>query len=133
MRTTEAQVAGIIELDANVSVTPFIETAAELVTEHCTDSNYSSTKLELIERYLSAHFYAVRVGVVRSEKAGDVSQDVFGKVDLYLAQTKYGQQAILLDSKGNLAALNKRMAKGRKGSASITSLGANYSNDRPRF
>lgn len=122
-RTTESQVAEIIELDSTISVTAFITTANEIVTECCSTASYSASRLELIERWLTAHFYAIRVGEVETEKAGPVSEKKFGKVDLLFHQTRYGQQALLLDTAGGLAALNERMKTGKKKKASFTYLG----------
>ena len=123
LRTTDAAVKGIIEVDALISTVPFIEVANDLVTELCTSSSYTSTKLELIERWLSAHFYAIRDQRVDTEKAGSVSQKFQYKVDLNMFQTIYGQQAMLIDTAGNLAALNKRVTSGKKRTISITWLG----------
>jgi hypothetical protein len=110
-RTTTALVAGIIEVDAAISLDPFIETASELVEEVCAIADYSVSRLELIERWLSAHFYAIRDPRATDEKAGSVGATYESKVDLNLALTRYGQQAMLLDTNGGLAALNAAMLK----------------------
>ena len=57
VRTTAAAVQGIIEHDATIPLTPFIEAASALVTQCCTDLDtaYVAAQLELIERWLSAH------------------------------------------------------------------------------
>jgi len=116
-RTTATNVKKIIEVDTSIIATdadldPFIDTANELVTELCTGSNgpklaYSATRLELIERWLTAHFYAIRDPRAKSEKAGSVGVTYQEKVDLNFSVTTYGQQAILLDTNGALARLNK--------------------------
>lgn len=127
-RTTAVLVRGIIETDDTSipDLDPFIEVANELVTELCTDSSYSTTRLELIERWLSAHFYAIRDPRPSSEKAGPVSVNYQYKVDLNLYVTTYGQQAAILDTAGNLAALNKRMKDGTKSSPTLVWLGEDY-------
>jgi len=112
-RTSAASVQGIIETEASISLTPFIEAANQLVTDVCTSSSYTDEKLELIERWLAAHFYAVRDMRPAEEAAGSVRQRFQYRVDLNLAVTVYGQQAMLLDTAGNLAALNKRITEGR--------------------
>lgn len=122
-RTTESAVQGIIEHDATIDLDPFIEVANALVTDVCTGSSYSSTKLELIERWLSAHFYAIRDPRAESEKAGSVGAKYFGKVGLNLSVTRYGQMAMVLDTAGNLAALSKRMEDGLSTSVGVTWLG----------
>ena len=116
VRTTYAAIIKIIEVDTNITtdLAPFIEVANMLVTDICTnyDTAYTAAKLELIERWLSAHFYAIRDQRKDSEKAGSVDEKNQYKVDLNLAQTIYGQQAMLLDTEGGLAALNKKMTSG---------------------
>lgn len=123
IRTTAEAVAEIILLDDTVSVTPFIEIASSMVTSICVPLTYSAVELELIERWLSAHFYAVRESRVKTEKADVVSQTVQSKVDLGFNITHYGQQALLIDYKGGLAAVQARAASGKGTMASITHLG----------
>ena len=72
VRTTFDAVALIAEVDTDVSadLAPFIETANYLVTQLCASATklvnevetpfYDDVALELIERWLSAHFYHVR-------------------------------------------------------------------------
>jgi len=116
-RTTAVAVKKIIETDDNIStdLEPFIEVANNVVTAHCTSGSLTAATLELVERWLSAHFYAIRDPRVESEKAGSVSQNLLGKVDLNLNQTRYGQQAMLIDGTGKLAAWNKGMETGTAG------------------
>lgn len=112
IRTTEAAVKLIIEVDDDISLTPFIETANNILERVCLDSGYSEATLELIERWLSAHFYAIRdprvtrEGVKGIEEAFAVSVKSSG-----FNTTPYGQQALLLDSAGNLADLEARRGK----------------------
>lgn len=113
-RTTSEQVATIVEVDSNIDLEVFILTANELVTEVCVPLGYSDARLELIERWLAAHFYKVRDQSVQSERAGPVSQSFFGQVGFILKQTKEGQQAMLLDTKGGLAQLSKDIEEGRQ-------------------
>jgi len=115
-RTTYAAVIKIIESDTTITtdMAPFIEVANVLITKVCTDYDETTdaVQLELIERWLAAHFYAIRDQRKDTEKAGPVSESNQYKVDLYLAQTIYGQQAMLIDTSGLLAALNKSMKDG---------------------
>ena len=117
VRTTYAAVVKIIEVDATITtdLAPFIEIANQLVTDICTgyDPAYTDAKLEIIERVLTAHFYAIRDVRPSAEHAGPVGQSFMHKVDLNLFQTIYGQQAMLLDTEGGLAALNKRTIEGK--------------------
>lgn len=112
-RTTSVLVAGIIEVDTTIALDPFIFPANELVTEICVGVGYSDERLELIERYLAAHFYTLRDPRALNEKAGSVAATYQSKVDLNLATSHYGQHAMLLDTKGGLARLNAEMSKPR--------------------
>jgi len=105
-RTSSLLVSGIIEVDSAISLDPFILPANELVTECCGDVGYSDERLEIIERYLAAHFYTLRDPRALNEKAGSVAATYQSKVDLNLATSHYGQHAMILDTKGGLARLN---------------------------
>lgn len=129
-RTTSELVGGIIEVDATISLTPFILVANELVTEKCTGTQgpttaYSDERLEVIERWLAAHFYAIRDTRVASESAG-VSASYQYKLGLNMSVTMYGQQAMLLDTNGQLAKLSKGMEDGKVFKPSILWAGTSY-------
>lgn len=132
VRTASDAVKLIIETDASIStdLVPFIETASYLidkllVTAVDEEGNlyHDSTSLELVERWLAAHFYAIRDLRRASEKAGSVGESVMYKVDLNLALTVYGQQAMLLDISGELAAHNNNVTEGSTKTASMVWLG----------
>lgn len=110
-RTTAELVKGVIEVDSDSvpDLDPFILVANELVTEICEPSGYTATRLEAIERWLAAHFYAVRDMRRSTETAGSVSESYQYKLGLHLNSTMYGQQAMMLDTAGGLASLNKQM------------------------
>lgn len=132
-RTTQAAVEAIIEVDedAVADLTPFIDAANELVTEICAPvATYTAARLELIERWLAAHFYAVRDPRVASEGVKGVTASYQHRVGLHLAVTTYGQQAMLLDTNGGLAALSKRMEEGTvTPTVGVTWLGEDYDAD----
>lgn len=117
-RTSIALVEGIVEVDSQIvgddgsGLSPFIDTANALVTELCLNSGYQPATLELIERWLSAHFYSIIDPQAASEGAEGVSISYQQSVSLNLNQTRWGQQAMLVDYKGNLAALQKRVTEG---------------------
>jgi len=117
VRTSYAAVALLIDVDSTIStdLAPFIEVANSLVTDVCTnyDTPYTDAKLELIERWLSAHFYAVRESRASEQRAVSVSRILQSKVDLGLDVTHYGQQAKLIDTEGGLAALDGRLKSGK--------------------
>jgi len=135
-RTTKADVEGIIELDASVvpddaALLPFITVANELVTEACTGDNgpdtaYSAERLELIERWLTAHFYTNRDPRAVTEKAGSVSAAYQSRVDLGFNTSHYGQTAMRLDTNGGLAKINDDTQKGGKPRVGVTWLGTDY-------
>lgn len=106
VRTTDELVAGIIEVNVSIPLTPFIFPANELVTEVCVPAAYTDERLELIERFLAAHFYTLRDPRTTDEKAGSVSATYQSKVDLFLSTSHYGQTAMVLDTAGGLAKLN---------------------------
>lgn len=121
-RTTSEDIGEIIELDATIDVTPFITIANELVTELCVGKGYTEGRLALIETWLAAHFYCVRDPRVTSESAG-VSASYEGSAGMYLERSRYGQQAMVLDTAGGLAALNKKSQTGGARRISIAWLG----------
>lgn len=105
-RVTDSEVEEIIEVDSSIGLTPFIAIATLLVDEELADQGMSAARLKEIERWLSAHFYAVRDPRVTSESAG-VSASYEGSAGQNLAFTRYGQQAMVLDTSGILAAMNE--------------------------
>jgi hypothetical protein len=113
-RTTAELVAGLVEQDVKSvpDLTPFIATANILVTRVCGSAGYSDEEIEMIERWLAAHFYCMRDPRATYETARSVAQSLQNKVDLGLATSHYGQQAMILDTKGGLARLNSRIVKG---------------------
>lgn len=118
IRTTAAQVAAIrtVEADGVVAdiLEPFIEVANSLVDEFCTGGTLTDARLELIERWLSAHFYTLQsdARLTLSETVGPITETFFGKVGFALNLTPYGQQAMLLDTTGGLASWNAQVIRG---------------------
>lgn len=137
-RTTATQVKQIIEVDTGIiasdaDLDPFIDVANELVTEMCTgdngpDTDYTSSRLELIERWLTAHFYAVRDPRSRNEKVDVLSVSYEGKTGLGLDHTRYGQQVKMLDTNGGLARMDYANKKGGARGASLTYIGTKNPN-----
>jgi len=123
-RTTAAEVQAIMDVDTSITLDPYISVANELVTELCLGEGYSSTRLNLIEAWLSAHFVEIRAPLAKAEKA-DVVSEAFTvpKMGFHFQGTKYGQQALLLDTAGNLAALSKRIENGKPTGITIAWLG----------
>ncbi len=149
-RTNPTAVAGIVEVDSATwpDITPFIDAANELVTEVCTGplypqqvlslgqsprcgvGGYSDVRLELIERWLAAHFYKIADQAVSKEEVGggggSVGQSYQFRLGLNFNSTMYGQQVLMLDTRGGFAFLQKRIEKGRKQfTIGVTYLGNN--------
>ena len=72
----------------------------------------SEEELGVIETWLAAHFYSIRVKQVASEKADVVGQSFQYKHGLKLESTMYGQQAVAMDRTGTLRRMNRN--KGSK-------------------
>lgn len=102
VRVTEAEVKALI--DTERSMTPFIESATLMVDETLTDKGLSTGRLKQIELYLAAHFCAIteeKGGLIVS-KVGDAVERYTEEYGQGLALTRFGQQAILLDTSGTL-------------------------------
>ena len=103
-RATEAEVKEIIDTElTDEQVTPFLRAANLLVTEVLSDEGYGTSLLAEIERWLAAHFVAIRDPRISKEKIGDADATYQGKTGLGLNHTSYGQQVMILDVHGKLA------------------------------
>ena len=120
-RVTPAEVAKIVDVDEEADLNEYIDFANELVTEVCAAAVktvagvevpfHSSSRLKVIEKWLSAHAYCIFDARAERERVGPISFEAQHKVDLCLDVTHYGQQAKLLDTSGGLARLDE-IAKG---------------------
>ena len=131
-RTNSTKVAKLINeefIPCEFDFEPFIETANILVSEVCLSSGYSSAVLEIIERWLAAHFAVINLGQIRKETIGRSTEELATKIELNLAQTKYGQQALVLDYKGNLAKINSNTTGKVSGKSKLFWGGLGYGND----
>lgn len=120
-RTSLAQMQLICNIDTTLNVVDFIATANELITEMCVVKGpqpprapYTDVRLELIERWLACHFYSIQDPQAASESVGKLREDYQQVVGLGFYQTRYGQQAMALDTNGSLAALNRIVTTGIK-------------------
>lgn len=139
IRTTATAVKKIIETNSSIVVIdadldPFIETANNLVDQCCTGdagpaTAYSDATLELIERWLAAHFYAIRDTRRSKEVADEVSESYMYRLGLNLNVTLWGQQALAIDTNGGLADVSKRAEEGNKKPSGI---GVSYLGKDPR-
>jgi hypothetical protein len=110
-RTTATRVEGIIEVDPDDTLTPFINSANRVVTRICedTDDAYTTDELEDIECWLAAHFYAVLRPAFVVESVDVMTTRIESKVDLGLSNTRWGIAAMAIDTFGNLANWNNEM------------------------
>ena len=118
MRTTASAVRAICaEVDATTTdaqIAPFIETANSLVTELVGALIVDSARLELIERWLSAHFYSVMNPKATQEKVGAVGESFAVTVGMHLNETAYGQQVLILDTTGRFSNMQRVATTGIK-------------------
>ncbi len=114
-RVTDKEVQEVVETSRDTK--PFIETANLIVTEHLVSAApaapLSTGMLKAIELYLAAHFTALteeRGSLIRSGvgEAAETLSDIYGEG---FKSTRYGQQALALDTTGVLAALSNQKLK----------------------
>ena len=97
----------------------FISTAILLTDEVLANKGLSTNRLDVIKLYLAAHFAIITV-----ERGGLIESRVGESSDRYakpttkietggIGSTRYGQQAIALDSSGTLAVLGSGAKKAR--------------------
>jgi len=106
---TEVKQIFITELDT----TPFINAAGLIVGEELAGSDLSAARLELIQLYLAAHFAAItdQSGGLTMSKVGEVSENYI-PISSYreplqgFRMTRYGQQAMVMDTTGTLAGMS---------------------------
>jgi hypothetical protein len=101
----------------NISdVSSFITTASVMYDQVFTATDYSDAYGKQIILYLAAHFLAMReeYGGLTGQTAGD-GKDVYvqsslGSTGQGLSLSRYGQQALALDSLGKLSAVGRQKA-----------------------
>ena len=127
-RTNAGAVQSILQKDYDTIDTPslqgYIETASLVVDDvvDCATAkgvSFSSTRLEVIERWLAAHFYGQSDKPYTNKSTNGASAGFSGQTGMYLESTLYGQTATRLDSTGCLAAI----ANGERKVASLNWLG----------
>ena len=98
--------------DGNPSLGPFIEAATDVVTRVSTCATtrgvtLSSTTLELVERWLAAHFYLLSDPVAQEKVTGDAEVVFQGETGKGLEATHYGKNAMVIDHSGCLASMSQ--------------------------
>lgn len=110
-RCTGAEVKEILDTALTESeIAPFITAANLIVTDMLSSSALSTAMLKEIERWLAAHFVAIRDPRISREKTEEAEATYHGKSDMGLNHTPYGQQVKVLDTTGTMANLGKRKA-----------------------
>lgn len=102
-RVTVAEVKNLVKTDLDVAL--FIEAANLIVDEELVGRGLSENRLRLIELNLSAHYAAIaeeRGQIVKSE-LGESAEWYGGKFTEGLKLTRFGQQALHMDTSGRLA------------------------------
>ena len=132
-RTTQSNVKSILgdHYDGKSAVQPFIDSAASLVNKissNDTDGLLSSSDLELIERWLSAHFYAHMDQFFQSKNTGRAGGSFQGQTAMVFTSTLYGQTALALDVTGYLSKIQQQAQNGPR-KARVTWGGTRYRND----
>jgi len=135
-RTTSDLVKSVLlsdyDTDGTPDLTSFIDAASSVVDDvsDCATTKgktLTSAKLELIERWLAAHFYVMQDRTYAQRKTLN-SQAIFdGRTGMYLEASTYGQMAVTLDSSGCLFAI----ASGSRKKASAAWLGLRPSEQTP--
>lgn len=89
-------------------INAFINSANVLVNNKLTNLGLGEDLLAEIEKWLSAHFLAIRDQIPSRERVDKWDATYQGKTDMGLRSTTYGQQALALDYTGTLAALGQQ-------------------------
>lgn len=132
-RTTPQKVRDILEcVDSDAVLSAFID-PANILTDSvydCDQANkkqLSANQLTIIETWLAACFYHIRDLRVKESQTGK-SKDIFqGETGMYLDSNQYGQMAIIMDTSGCLAKMNKEAKQGGKNKISVHWLGTSQS------
>lgn len=100
------------ELEDNDAPKDEIEThimSAHIYLYHALDGRGIADELmKLIETYIAAHFAVLSYPAIESEALASLRTKYFGKVDLGLNATRYGQMAMQLDPTGLLGTDKKQ-------------------------
>ncbi|GIW60130.1 MAG: hypothetical protein KatS3mg087_1196 [Patescibacteria group bacterium] len=132
-RTTPALVSEILgsHYDGSSSLTSFIDTASAVVDQvesNDTKKKLTPAMLELIERWLAAHFYLHADQIASSESVGGASASYQGQTGFALMSTIYGQTAVVLDTTGYLSKLQQQSISGKR-KVGVVWAGTRYTGD----
>lgn len=104
-RITDTDVRELVELDDATDIDWAVESAEDIVTTHLADVGHTDSILSRITLFIAAHFAALqseRGGLIR-ESTGVASANYANIYGEGFRSTRWGQQALALDSSGTLA------------------------------
>lgn len=112
---SDSDVRSLVSMDTNSSTAIYLQASVLVITEDLAGKGLSDSRLTLIAKYVAAHY-----AVVSEELGGLTSQATNNTKDTYQSvkggpgynATRFGQQAIQLDTSGTLAALSN-ISKGK--------------------
>ena len=112
-RTDSIAVIALLDFVPAKSIDSHIEIANVMVTDCCAAATtatgadyYTAARLELIERWLAAHYCCVSFPRGKMEGTKNASQTKRGQTGKGLEATLYGQQAMSIDIAGGLKVAN---------------------------
>jgi hypothetical protein len=109
-RVSSEEVLEIIDTDLT-DVSAMITAANLIINSRLASRGISEELLKEIERWLAAHFVAIRDPKLKSETIDGAKQEYeYAKMGEGIMGTSYGQQAVLLDVSGSLAQMGKKRA-----------------------
>jgi len=120
-RTTAKKVEGVLLRDYDFQeppdLTPFVATANSITTRVAAcatakGATIPAETLELIERWLAAHYYTRSDKAFASKSTSGASASYQGQTGMGLEASFYGQTALDLDPSGCLVAISKRARAG---------------------
>jgi hypothetical protein len=100
------------DLQTNPSLIPFMDAAQQLcnrvaaIALHRQAGGYQPSELEVIERYLAAHFYLTSDKAFANKSDGGASATFMQQTGKRLEQSPHGQTALNLDYLGVLNGIN---------------------------
>jgi hypothetical protein len=126
-RVLDSDVRAVLQGDAptdlTVSMQPYIAAAESLVdyvvaqdAANPLTANLTAAQLFTIESFVAAWAYTTGDPTYQAKTTsaggGNASATFDGKMDMYLSSNRYGQRAIIFDTSGTLARLDKEARQG---------------------
>jgi len=109
MSVTDANIRSLLDLPSSDTTSFSLQIAAanQIITDDFASSTHSTGRLDVIEQYLAAHFATLSIehgGLSRKSMGESLEQyQLVSGNNLGYMSTRFGQQAVALDSEGILA------------------------------